>query len=46
VIEEVVVSFLRKLFGREVEDVEDAPITLDLERRRTQLLRLEQAPTP
>ncbi len=36
-------SFLRKLFGREVEDVEDAPITLDLERRRTQLLRLEQA---
>jgi hypothetical protein len=37
------VSFLRKLFGREVEDVEDAPITLDLERRRAQLLRLEQA---
>ena len=36
-------SFLRKLFGREVEDVEDAPITLDLERRRTQLLRLELA---
>jgi len=36
------VSFLRKLFGREVE-VEDAPITLDVERRRTQLLRLEQA---
>ena len=35
-------SFLRKLFGREVE-VEDAPITLDVERRRTQLLRLEQA---
>jgi hypothetical protein len=36
------VSFLRKLFGREVE-VEDVPITLDVERRRTQLLRLEQA---
>ena len=35
-------SFLRKLFGREVE-VEDVPITLDVERRRTQLLRLEQA---
>ena len=35
-------SFLRKLFGREAE-VEDAPITLDVERRRTQLLRLEQA---
>jgi len=36
------VSFLRKMFGREVE-VEDVPITLDVERRRTQLLRLEQA---
>ena len=35
-------SFLRKLFGREVED-EDAPITLDVERRRAQLLRLEKA---
>ena len=35
-------SFLRKLFGRE-EEVEDAPITLNVERRRTQLLRLEKA---
>ena len=35
-------NFLRKLFGREVE-VEDAPITLDVERRRIQLLRLEKA---
>jgi hypothetical protein len=38
-------GFLGKLFGRggrdEDEDVE-VPITLDVERRRTQLLRLEQ----
>jgi len=37
------VSFLRKLFRREVEEEEDAPITLDVERRRVQLLRLEKA---
>jgi hypothetical protein len=41
------VSFLKKLFGRrEDEDDEggvDAPITLDAERRKVQLLRLEQA---
>ena len=35
-------SFLRKLFGREAE-AGGRPITLDLERRRPQLLRLEQA---
>lgn len=35
-------SFLRKLFGRE-EEVEDAPIRLDVDRRRQQLERLEQA---
>jgi len=41
------VSFLKKLFGRrDDEDDEegvDAPITLDAERRKVQLLRLEQA---
>ena len=36
-------SFLRKLFGREEEVVEDAPIKLDVEGRRQQLQRLEQA---
>ena len=36
-------SFLRKLFGREEEDVEVAPIKLDVEGRRQQLQRLEQA---
>ena len=35
-------SFLKKLFGRE-EEAEDIPITLDLDRRRPQLLRLEKA---
>ena len=35
-------SFLRKLFGRESEP-EDAPIILDLDQRRPQLLRLEKA---
>jgi hypothetical protein len=34
-------SFFRKLFKR--EEPEDAPITLDVDRRRTQLLRLEKA---
>ena len=34
-------SFLRKWFGR--EEPEDVPITLDLERRKEQLLRLERA---
>jgi hypothetical protein len=39
------VSFLKKLFGRGTEEQEavDAVVTLDVERRRTQLLRLEQA---
>ena len=35
-------GFLKKLFGREEED-EEVPITLDLDRRRPQLLRLEKA---
>jgi hypothetical protein len=35
------VSFFRKLFKR--DEPEDAPITLDVDRRRTQLLRLEKA---
>jgi hypothetical protein len=35
------VSFFRRLFNR--EEPEDAPITLDLDRRRAQLLRLEKA---
>jgi hypothetical protein len=35
------VSFLRKWFGR--EEPEDVPITLDVERRKEQLLRLERA---
>ena len=34
-------SFLRKWFGR--EEPEDVPVTLDLGRRREQLLRLERA---
>ena len=34
-------SFLRKWFGR--EEPEDAPVTLDLGRRKEQLLRLERA---
>ncbi len=38
-------GFLKKLFGRGEEDEEgfDAPITLDAERRKVQLLRLEKA---
>jgi hypothetical protein len=36
------VSFLRKLLGRDAEP-EDAPVVLDLEQRRPQLLRLEKA---
>jgi hypothetical protein len=35
-------GFLKKLFGRD-EDEEEVPITLDLDRRRPQLLRLEKA---
>jgi len=35
------VSFFRKLFKK--DEPEDAPITLDADRRRTQLLRLEKA---
>jgi len=35
-------GFLKKLFGRDDED-EEVPITLDLDRRRPQLLRLEKA---
>ena len=35
-------SFLKRLFGRDEED-EEVPITLDVERRRPQLLRLEKA---
>jgi hypothetical protein len=39
------VGFLQRLFKRNDDDEpgEDAPITLDLERRKTQLLRLEKA---
>jgi len=36
-------SFLRKLFGREDEVVEDVPIKLDIEGRRQQLHLLDQA---
>ena len=36
-------GFLKKLFGRDDEEAEDVPITLDLDRRRPQLLRLEKA---
>jgi hypothetical protein len=35
------VSFLRKLFGR--EEPTDVPVTLDVDRRKEQLLRLERA---
>jgi len=35
------VSFLRKWFGR--EEPEDVPVTLDVGRRKEQLLRLERA---
>ena len=37
------VSFLRKLFGKAEEPEEDRPITIDVERRRVQLGRLEKA---
>jgi hypothetical protein len=37
------VSFLRKLFGKAEEPREDRPITIDVERRRPQLARLEKA---
>lgn len=36
-------NFLRKLIGRSDEESEDAPITLDPERRSAQLVRLERA---
>lgn len=39
-------SFLKKLLGRKDDDDDegfDAPITLDVERRRAQLVRLERA---
>jgi hypothetical protein len=41
----VQVSFLKKLLGRDKDDEEgiDAPVTLDVEQRRTQLTRLEKA---
>jgi hypothetical protein len=38
------VSFLKKMFGRDEDaDEGEVPITLDVERRRQQLMRLEQA---
>jgi hypothetical protein len=37
------VSFLRKLFGKAEEQEEERPITIDAERRKVQLLRLEKA---
>jgi hypothetical protein len=40
-MEEEPVSFLRKLFGR--EEPTDVPVSLDLDRRRQQLRRLERA---
>lgn len=37
-------SFLKKLFGRSADDEDaDVPITLDVDRRRAQLTRLERA---
>ena len=36
-------SFLRKLFGKGDEPEEDRPITIDVERRKAQLARLEKA---
>jgi hypothetical protein len=36
-------GFLKKLFGRDEDDGEEIPITLDVDRRRPQLLRLEKA---
>jgi hypothetical protein len=41
IMEEEPVSFLRKLFGR--EEPTDVPVSLDLDRRRQQLHRLERA---
>ncbi len=35
-------NFLKRLFGRE-DDAEEVPITIDVDRRRPQLLRLEKA---
>jgi hypothetical protein len=40
-IKEETVSFLRKLFGR--EEPEDVAVSLDVDRRKKQLLRLERA---
>jgi hypothetical protein len=40
-IKEETVSFLRKLFGR--EEPEDIAVSLDVDRRKKQLLRLERA---
>jgi hypothetical protein len=37
------VSFLRKLFSKAEEPGEDRPITINVERRRPQLARLEEA---
>jgi hypothetical protein len=37
------VSFLRKLFGKGDEPEEDRPITIDVEKRKAQLARLEKA---
>ena len=36
-------SFLRKLFGKGDEPEEDRPITIDVEKRKAQLARLEKA---
>lgn len=36
-------SFLRRLFGKAEEPEDDRPITIDEERRKVQLLRLEKA---
>ena len=35
-------NFLKRLFGRE-DEAEEVPITIDVDRRRPQLLRLEKA---
>jgi hypothetical protein len=40
-MKEELVSFLRKLFGR--EEPEDVAVNLDVDRRKEQLLRLERA---
>jgi hypothetical protein len=37
------VSFLRKLFGKGDQPEEDRPITIDVDRRKAQLARLEKA---